>query len=91
LAFSGAWEKPCQRGRRRIHRGGVGRSPRLVTENGIVRKYLAFLGIKREEWTDARMALASTTGEGNFGKNGFGSSGRTRTRNPSVNSRTVSA
>ena len=43
----------------------------------------------REERTDARVALASTTGEGIFGKNEIGSSGRTRTYNPSVNSRTA--
>ena len=33
------------------------------------------------------MALTSTTGDWGFGKNEIGSSGRTRTYNPSVNSR----
>ena len=64
-------------------------SPDCGAEKWIVRNWLALLGILREQGTGTRMALASTTGDRGFGKTGFGSAGRTRTYNPSVNSRTA--
>ena len=75
-----------KKGRKRTHRGDPGGSSGLYPENGTVRKCLALLGIQREAGTGARIALPSTTGDWFFGRKYFGSSGRTRTYNPSVNS-----
>ena len=47
---------------------------------------MAELGILREEGVNVRRALPLTIGDWTFGEKWFGSPGRIRTYNPSVNS-----
>jgi hypothetical protein len=61
--FSGAVEKSGGKGRIRARRGDRTVSPNCGAEKRIVRKWLALLGILREEGADARTVLASTTGD----------------------------
>jgi hypothetical protein len=70
----------------RTHRANHNDSPRPEGENRIVRKCMAELGISGEAMAGAGKPMPSTTGEAGFGEKEFGSSGRTRTYNPSVNS-----
>jgi len=55
------------------------------TENRIVSKCLALLGLHADFRKQLRTRAASTNGRGELGKTEFGSSGRIRTYNPSVN------
>jgi hypothetical protein len=75
-------------GERNLLSSGVqkGRVPGR-TENVKAGNYLALLALRAKEGGRARNGSASTNGVGELGKNGIGSSGRTRTYNPSVNSR----
>ena len=58
-------------------------------ENRIISKCLALLGLHADSCKQLRTWAASTNRTGELGKTEFGSSGRTRTYNPSVNSRTA--
>ena len=63
-------------------------SPRSrKTENRIISKCLALLGLHADWCRPLRTWAASTNLKGELGKTEFGSSGRIRTYNPSVNSR----
>jgi hypothetical protein len=62
-SFSGAGEKPGRKERKRTHQDDPTGSPQFGRESMIVRKYLAFLGIVREDGANARRAQASTTGD----------------------------
>ena len=72
---------------RGTHRGAHRRSPLSPGENRPMRKCLAVLGKTRRPTASARIAPTLTNWAIYLEGKGFGSSGRTRTYNPSVNSR----
>ena len=86
-AFSGETEKSGGGVPQWTRRANHNDSPRPEGEKRIVRKRMAELGISGEAMAGAGKPMPSTTGEAGFGEKEFGSSGRTRTYNPSVNSR----
>ena len=87
--LSGLTEKVVAHGRMRTHERYQPGSSASDAENRISRKYLALLGIIGGEARDERSLWVSTTGDLNCVGENIGSSGRTRTYNPSVNRRAV--
>jgi hypothetical protein len=66
--FSGETEKSGAGVPLRTHWANHNDSPRSAGENRIVRKYMAELGILREEGVNVRRALALTSGDWAFGE-----------------------
>ena len=82
-----AVEKPSPRTPPDGHHGTHRRSPSPDVENRTTRKWLAILGKIRRLTADTRIAPTLTNGAIYLEAKGFGSSCRTRTHNPPLNSR----
>jgi hypothetical protein len=86
MAFSGPAERFRKRERRLTHLTCGEQSLRLGSENANGRKLLLDMAVFAMARARAIVAWVSTNGDWLLVEKRFGSSGRTRTYNPSVNS-----